>query len=277
MIKKHPAFKKNTFLKISKQFFKPRLQLIGGTLKEVKKMNSIHLKTVIFAVLSYSVTSQAICKESFSNNNSANEKLLLATQKGDLKEVYLAIQQGATNINQALIETGKKEDSSFFKYMSLSYKRVKIAKYLIDHKEADINFQDDKGRTVLMYALARTGERDFWLSEYLLSKNADIDIQDKEGKTALMYYVTDITKKNVNARGLFRLLDETNKKFKVNLKDNEGKTLLMYAVKFDYRGDWIVSHLISKGADTKAQDNNGKTVTEYAIERGVKKFIDLVL
>lgn len=60
----------------------------------------------------------------------------------------------------------------------------------------------------------------------------------------------------------------------VNKKDERGKTPLMYAILFNQ--PQIVSFLIRSGADYRAEDANGLTITDYAEKSKSEEIIKLV-
>ena len=60
----------------------------------------------------------------------------------------------------------------------------------------------------------------------------------------------------------------------VNHKDERGKTPLMYAIL--YKQTEIVSYLIKKGADYRAEDKNGLTILDYAEQSKSEEIIKLV-
>ncbi len=63
------------------------------------------------------------------------------------------------------------------------YEEKKIQETLL--KFCDINAQDYKGRTPLIYAITNTGDNS--MLRFLINKGAKLNIKDKEGKTALDY------------------------------------------------------------------------------------------
>ena len=60
----------------------------------------------------------------------------------------------------------------------------------------------------------------------------------------------------------------------VNKKDERGKTPLMYAILFNQ--PQIVAYLIKKGADYRAEDSNGLTISDYAKKSKSEEIIKLV-
>ena len=60
----------------------------------------------------------------------------------------------------------------------------------------------------------------------------------------------------------------------VNKKDERGKTPLMYAILF--KQTEIVAYLIRNGADYRAEDSNGLTISDYAEKSKSEEIIKLV-
>ncbi|WP_374401793.1 ankyrin repeat domain-containing protein [Flavobacterium sp.] len=60
----------------------------------------------------------------------------------------------------------------------------------------------------------------------------------------------------------------------VNKKDERGTTPLMYAILF--KQTEIVSYLIRNGADYRAEDSNGLTISDYAEKSKSEEIIKLV-
>ena len=157
---------------------------------------------------------------------------------------------------------------------------------------ADINTQDENGRTALMLAknaeTARTlieagadvNAKDWYsqtplrvasMRDYgdsglaeLIKAGADINAQDEYGRTALMHA------KNVETA---QALIESGAD--VNAKDVEGITALMWATQ---KGELKkVQALIEAGADINAKDENGKTALDFAQIKREKAVESLLL
>ena len=60
----------------------------------------------------------------------------------------------------------------------------------------------------------------------------------------------------------------------VNKKDERGKTPLMYAILF--KQPQIVAYLINKGADYRATDSNGNSISDYAEKSKSEEILKLV-
>ncbi len=100
----------------------------------------------------------------------------------------------------------------------VNYSNLEIIKLLLA-AGADVNLQDNEGKTALMYA----AELGLLLSvDFFLTNGADPDLQDNNGRTALMYAIRRY--ENIDTVRLL-LVARAN----VNLQDNEGKTALWLA------------------------------------------------
>ncbi|KAH9509709.1 hypothetical protein Btru_044314 [Bulinus truncatus] len=83
-----------------------------------------------------------------------------------------------------------------------------------------INFQDEHGITVLMYAAMQSPSKAL---EYILKFNPDVNKQDIDGKTALMYAFS--SKQHLKVSTVYRLMGH-----RPYVQDKLGKTALMYAI-----------------------------------------------
>lgn len=100
---------------------------------------------------------------------------------------------------------------------------IKTVKKLLENK-ADVNTQDNDGRTALMHIdYDSNNGRNIKAIKLLLKYNANVNIQDNNGCTALMSCYAD------EAEIFAQLLLENNAD--INTQDNDGLTALMYWVK----------------------------------------------
>ncbi|KAH9518744.1 hypothetical protein Btru_006132 [Bulinus truncatus] len=88
------------------------------------------------------------------------------------------------------------------------------------HSLGAIDFQDEHGRTVLMYAAMQISDKTL---EYILKFHPDVNKQDIDGKTALMHAVC--SKRHLKVSTVYRLMG--NRPY---IQDKFGKTALMYAI-----------------------------------------------
>jgi ankyrin repeat protein len=115
-----------------------------------------------------------------------------------------------------------------------------------------VNIQDKDGRTFLMEAAGRLGDRG-QLVRYLLEAKADPAVRDKEGRTALM---------EARESGAARLLLDYGAD--PGAADHNGRTALHHGY---YREKELPALLIEAGADIEAPDNWGLTPFLYAAAR----------
>jgi ankyrin repeat protein len=83
---------------------------------------------------------------------------------------------------------------------------------------ANVNSQDDYGKTPLMYAAKNKMSKEF--TDLLLSNGANPNLQDKNGKTALMYAVEKYGRDYYDN---FELILNLKWKTDVDIKDNKGR------------------------------------------------------
>lgn len=103
----------------------------------------------------------------------------------------------------------KKDDSLF---------NEKLFILLVNHN-AILDFTNEHGQTLLMYAIERGYTR---LAKALIKHDCDLNVQDKAGMSALHYAVYNLDIEMIN----ILLLSDTEK----TLKDNCGKTAYYYLI-----------------------------------------------
>jgi len=131
----------------------------------------------------------------------------------------------------------------------------------------DVNFKDNYGRTVLMYATLSMDETlsiDKMLKKHseivklLIDAGADVNAKDNEGVTALMYASLP------GRTAIVKLLIEEGAD--VNAQSNDGYTALMTASAI---GQTDIAHLlIEEVADVNAKNKKGYTALMYASQNG---------
>jgi ankyrin repeat protein len=133
-------------------------------------------------------------------------------------------------------------------------------------KGANVNAKDDKGKTVLMWAIDPQLSGSIEKVQALLEKGADVAAKDNDGKTPLMWALSGHNTSGTFNPATIHLLLE--KGADVNARDNRGQTVLMLAVSFWATARFsveslfspMVKELIARGADVNAKDPDGKTV-----------------
>lgn len=127
---------------------------------------------------------------------------------------------------------------------------------------ADVNAKNKDGQTPLMKAAAINHVE---LVTLLLNHKADRTLRDKEGSTALYYAVMDKPsgREPHKQAQLVKLLAEPSQ---VNLLNASERSPFFHTVKNGL--DEAAQHLLSLGADVRAQDDNGMTTLMYAAWTG---------
>lgn len=221
-------------------------------------------------------------------NKDGKTALIIAVEKGNLAAVKKLIDTNILKANFRLIKG--------------------VKKFLNKVNESNLDIQDNKGYTALMYAV-ETKRKD--ILEALLSETANVNKQNNDGKTALMMAVEQenldciksLIKKVKRFMQLFR--DQSIKNDKVaryqqelstvadpNIQDKKGKTALMMAVE---KGNLkIVKEIMgfsttqktigavfnaTRSIDAKVdiQDNNGWTALMSAVNQGREDIVKLLL
>jgi ankyrin repeat protein len=126
--------------------------------------------------------------------------------------------------------------------------------YLIE-SSADVNAQDSKGRTPLMFQSFLFGSPDSL--KLLLENGANINAVSKQGRTALHFAVNWHTNLLENIEYLIKCGID------LNTQDINGMTALMYAV--NSKNVTFVKQLIDAGADVYAKNSMGMTALMLAV------------
>lgn len=155
-------------------------------------------------------------------------------------------------------------NEGIFKYLNNKYKK-KFDTILIDSiknddiynvlncikKNIDINYQDERGLTPLMYC-CMGGNLDIF--NLIIKLNPSTEIKDNNGFTALTYAVIydnvhiikELIKRGVN----------------INTKSNDGGTPLIYAAWYNNKNSMI--ELIENDADWNIKDNYKRDFIDYS-------------
>jgi len=151
---------------------------------------------------------------------------------------------------------------------------VDMVRLLVD-KGADCNVHDNRGSTLLTWAITALGEKDKEIVELLISRGASINLEDKKGGRTPLYWAAFHGSKGVFEVLLAKVTDSNTihlaalkgelarvKTFMqggtdVNTKDRFSCTALHWAVLANTND--VADFLIAKGSDVRAKDNNGFT------------------
>ena len=158
-------------------------------------------------------------------------------------------------------------------WYAIKFNRIKavisiMRKMPIDSRQGDYLKENTKENTINKgYLLLAMQSNLSEISQLLISNKVDINLQDEKGRTAL-WYAADFKNSDI----MYQLLQAHTQ---INLADNQNITPLIQAViKNCYR---CVEQLITFGADTKKQTQNGNNALMFAAQgkdKLVKLFID---
>ena len=140
---------------------------------------------------------------------------------------------------------------------------------LILHKRVDIDTQDLKGQTPLMYILDSGILTDTYvkIAQVLLKRGASIQVQSNNKSTPL-----HLAAKTGNLKITEQLVGNNAN---VNATDQHQSTPLHLATKAGSLE--IIQHLLIYGANINAQDENGFTALHWAIQLGNLQMTELLL
>jgi len=141
---------------------------------------------------------------------------------------------------------------------------AEIAKFLLDH-DADIEASYPGGNTPLMAAV-EAGHKE--MIEMLLSRKADINARSENGYTAVIRAAMN----NLQAMGILLKAGAD-----INAQDSLGQTPLMLAIENPLSEPDDVSTVLSAGPDLEITDEEGNTALHYAVKKGSKKIIRLLV
>lgn len=132
---------------------------------------------------------------------------------------------------------------------------ARVRDLLADRANIDINSQDNRGMTALMYA---TQSAHINIIPLLIAANANVNLRDNHGMTALLISVALHTIQDQEQ--ILPLL--INARADINLTNNNGFTALMYAARNGHQS--IVTLLLANHANIFAVNNQGFTALHQA-------------
>lgn len=148
---------------------------------------------------------------------------------------------------------------------ALNSQNIEFITTLIN-KGADVNIKDSSNETALSYALKQNCPENIIIT--LIKANADLSLEDNSGETPLSYALKNRLSENI-------IISLVNASSDINtlLPDTLDDTPLLYAVKNDLSSG-IVKQMLKKGADPKIRDKNG--FNTYDILKNNRYFKDAV-
>lgn len=148
---------------------------------------------------------------------------------------------------------------------------IQTIDFILQHPDANINMQDNTGKTILMNLGSYSYQETQHVLNYLIVQHrADVHIRDNFGMTALIHAA-----KNTQAYNGFISDGLLRHKSGANTRDHFGKTALMHAIISDCTVEAIKPLLIR--SNIKLQDDTGKTALMYATIHSKIKIINLLL
>ncbi|PRY15457.1 hypothetical protein CLV24_10278 [Pontibacter ummariensis] len=223
-------------------------------------------------------------------NQTPDQKLVIASITRDPDMLKRAIAAGA-NVNTKAVPTEYQANlhgrtplmhAVFVPMLQEDYGviykpevRLKTASQLLE-KGAQVNAQDDVGKTALHYVVSSSRIRSevyemeqVQLLDKLLSYGADPNIQDKKGNTVLTQALKATIGQHIGIMELHKLLEAGADP---NIENNEGKTPLLLASEIDANFEIIVA-LLQAGADAKHKDKTGKAAIDYTKRENVQNIL----
>ena len=191
-------------------------------------------------------------------DNKGNSAVMIACDNGYSECVESLIRKGA-NID---LQDNDHEGRSALMRLCDKQGNDDIFRLLLESC-ANVNLQDQLGKTALMIAIASNHNK---AVSMLLEHGAHLDMQDNEGNTAL---ITAASKNNLSSVEIL-----VNKGADMNIQNKQGRNPLMIACNQEARS--YVKLLVERGVDTNLQDNEGLTALIIASERGEAEIIELL-
>ncbi len=206
----------------------------------------------------------------------AGAKVNLQDVKGDNALVYFVIYAKrdpiviVNKLIEAKAEVNQKRYNNWTALMYAVYRGYAATVDALITAGANVNLQDEKGKTMLMYLIMYVKRDSLAIVDKLLEAGTDVNLQDANGKTALMYAANYFT---IDPPSIVSKLIEAGTN--VNLRDKEGDTALMYAAENSRVVN--VEALIAAGAEVNLQNKDGKTALIKAATYGYLRVVDTLI
>ncbi len=197
----------------------------------------------------------------------ADNNLFNAVLNNDLPGVTKALAAGANPGSG--FDLGKGETTSLL-ISAVNGNNTAIAEALIAAK-ANVNFQDNKGGTALIYA-ASNGNLELVKSLLAVGANPNVQTNAANASTTALILAAN----GGNAAMVEALLKEPTISQSINAKDSTGSTALIYAA--NAGNEAMVKALAKiKGINANIQDNTGMTALMYAAQNNSLPILQLLV
>ncbi|MBP5426647.1 MAG: ankyrin repeat domain-containing protein [Clostridiales bacterium] len=183
--------------------------------------------------------------------------------------IQYAVKSGDAEMFEYIIDKGAVINGDIWDMLVYAVKSPgdsKIAQYLINNYDINLNERDDDGNTILMYAL-ETGKIE--LVSELINRGALVTVRNDKGENILMC---------ASKSGRVDVINYLIKKDimpNVNEKTRYGVTALMIAA--SKRNKPICRRLLALGANVSCVDNEGRDALFYAALEGSKNLVEYFL
>ena len=202
-------------------------------------------------------------------------RLIKAIENNDIKKVESLLEKGIDpNIPDAkasVLFTAVESSPDRPINVACDIGNYKMVKLLIDYG-ATVEYREGYGHSPLRQSLlCCRGEDSVKIVKLLIENGADVDLEEQDFLPVFqaawmapsLPQVDDGYNEEI-AQYITEIVEIILEGKDVNIKTDSGKTLLMYAA---WSGNLhLIEHLISKGCDLYAKDDNGQTAYDYAVK-----------
>lgn len=248
-------------------------ELIGNNKREIRKIDNdgntkLHLLVKHYHVHDYiSYLKRIIRKININHRNNMGETPLIAL----IKYSNVSNDSNAKILTRFFVDNGAEvnlqdNDGRTALMYACKNNNIEIARILMLN-EANINIQDCDGKNALMHCCTLENNED--IIKLLLDHKPDLSLSDIYGKTIFMYFA--YTRKPYIGHAIFSDLSNSNI---LNSIDDKGMTALMHAC-INSSLD-MVSFLIYQNIEINSQDFTGKTALMYACMSGSNYALDII-
>lgn len=218
------------------------------------------------------------------------KKYIYTGEVNKFKKLFGSILEDDPALAQEYLTGKHDEGRGLLSWAAMQARNTDLIDYLIETAGANVNQQDDKGRTALLLAVDRGHIEN---EKELILKGANVSIADYNGDTPLHVAAepvnnstrsiellcasgADITARNkqwatplhkaakYNIEAIHAIIKYGQGKININQQDKDGNTPLHYAAESET--GYNNTYLLMLGADRTITNNRGKTAAQTAEE-----------